>query len=436
MVPTSIQSFSRRSAFSLVCRRHLSSRPSFFQNALNGWKYLSGQIASTPREKEELHELRLALLSIHYGRLQENDPRPSYDDKLQKIWKENARLRNIGMRYEVQVELAPDILELFETFHKVDRQLNSVDQLDILAQDYEDTVREEHQYPDKADFLSTKRAALELLLRHFDHSTPIPAKPLPWESTEEKEWYDELDEFGYNGKDASEEVYTAIRQHQCKNLVRSFLIKQDLGYSILALNSSLPKAGRGIFVDGTAPPGSIVGFFPGQVWPREYLLQPPPDLLKHFGWDRNPNFQLHFRGDDFLFDCRASPYTVLENPWAVGHIANHAPVSKSNTRSIGINFFEKMRVGASLWRYVPNEYAKPPTLTGGSFLDRDVIEMHSMCLLSKRRTLANEEILFDYRLQWVPDELPDWYVQVDYEKSGMGEQGVAPSTSNDRDSGQ
>ena len=79
-------------------------------------------------------------------------------------------------------------------------------------------------------------------------------------------------------------------------------------------------------------------------------------------------------------------------------------------------------VGASLWHYVPNKYAKPPTLTGGRFLDRDVIEMHNMCLLSKRRTLANEEILFDHRLQWVPDELPDWYVQVDYEKSKMGEQ--------------
>lgn len=402
--------------------RRKASKLTFLQSAYMGWKHLTGQIPPTRREKEDLRELRMALLSIHYGRLLEDDPLGSHETELEKVWKENYRLGNTGMRYEVQVELVPDIIELFETFYNVDRQMSTVDEIEILKQDYEDTLLEECRHPEQADFLNTKRGALEILLSYFDPSLPIPAKAMPWETTEQTEWYDSIDSFGYNGTDASEDLHAAIRQHQRKNMVRSFLIKQNLGYSILALKSSIPKAGRGIFVDGTAPPGAIVALFPGQVWPREYLVDPPPDLFEFLSWENNPNFQLHFRGDDFLLDCRASPYTVLENPWAVAHIANHAPITHSNARSMGINFFEKMDLGPTLSRYIPNEYAKHPTLMGGSFLDRDVIEMHGMCLLNKRKALTNQEVLFDYRLMWTPDEVPDWYEHVDYILTGQVEQ--------------
>lgn len=364
----------------------------------------------------------MALLSIHYRRLNESDPSPTYEDEMIKVWNDNRKLKNVGLRYEVQVELAPELLELFEVFHKADRQLNSTDQLDILTQDYEDTLREECDQ--KSAFLKIKRSALERLLQHFHRTEAAPSRALPWEvASEDSDWHAMTDEFGYNGKGVETEVYNAIRDHQARNMARSYLIKSDLGYSVLALKSSIPEAGRGVYVDGTAPPGAIIGFFPGQVWPREYLLDPIPALVQHLSWERNPNFQLHFRGDDVLLDCRASPYTVLENPWAIGHIANHAPISQSNSRVLGVNFFEKMRVPPSLWHYVPNEYAKPPTLMGGSFLDRDVVEMHSMCLLNKRKALSNEEVLFDYRLQIVTNELPEWYTHVDYElESGIDEQ--------------
>lgn len=368
----------------------------------------------------------MAMMSIHYGRLTEDDPLGSHEVELEKVWKEHANLKNTGMRYEVQVELVPEILELFETFYNVDRQLIAVNEIEILKQDYEDTLLEECRHPEKAGFLNTKRDALEILLRHFDPDVPIPAKAMPWEVAAQTESHDSIDSFGYDRNEASDDVYTAIRQRQLKNMVRSFLIKQALGYSILALKSNIPKAGRGIFVDGTAPPGSIVAFFPGQVWPREYLIDPPPDLIEFLSWERNPNFQLHFRGDDFLLDCRASPYTVLQNPWAVGHIANHAPISESNARSMSISFFEKMNLNPSLSLYVPNEYAKPPTLMGGSLLDVDPIEMHGMCLLNKRKALTNQEVLFDYRLMWFPDEIPDWYEHVDYILTGQVEQEEDP----------
>ena len=409
-----IKSFSRLNAVELIGCRCLTTKQTFLEQAYGGWKYLTGQIPPTQRENEELHELKMAFLSIHHRRLLDKKPLGSLDDELDKIWRSYSLKGNIGMRYEVQVELSPDILDLFEIFHDVDRRLIAVDETEILKQDYEDTLLEECEYPEKHDFLFLKREALEILIRHFDPQAPITAKPLPWEETGEATWENLVDSFGYNGRDASDDVLAAIRQHQRRNMVRSFLIKQVLGYSVLALKSCIPDAGRGVYVDGEAPPGAIIAFFPGQIWPREYLLDPTKEVLEYFSGECNPNFQLHFRGDDFLVDSRASPYTVLENPWAIGHIANHAPITKSNTRTMGINFFEKMEIGATLSRYIPNEYAKPPTILGGKLLDRDVIDMHGMCLLNKRKALKNQEVLYDYRLMCAPEEGPLWYEHVEY----------------------
>jgi len=48
------------------------------------------------------------------------------------------------------------------------------------------------------------------------------------------------------------------------------LLRQKLGYSVLALSSTIPHSGKGIFVNGFAPAGSLLAFFPGQVWTKEY----------------------------------------------------------------------------------------------------------------------------------------------------------------------
>merc|ERR1712232_1244169 len=110
----------------------------------------------------------------------------------------------------------------------------------ILFQDYEETCREQHHFSlNNNYFLSTKRGALEVLLQHFGQNDSIPRKPFPWESSssDKKHWCDQLDEFGYYGKDAKQDVYAAIRHHQAYNMARSFLIKKQLGYSVLALKS-------------------------------------------------------------------------------------------------------------------------------------------------------------------------------------------------------
>mmetsp|Transcript_22831 Transcript_22831/g.26023 ORF Transcript_22831/g.26023 Transcript_22831/m.26023 type:complete len:459 (-) Transcript_22831:63-1439(-) len=412
----------------------LRKRMSFFQGAWNGWKYLTGQIPPTHRELIELQELRLALLSIHAGRLEEEYPdNPSLQEKeLLDVWEDNKFLHNIGMRYEVQVGLVPEIIELFETFQQVDKQLESLEfsSLDmLLLQDYEETCLEQQNHSSLSSknsyFLSTKRAALEILLRFIDNeeNSSFTTETSSNSEKEKDDWCNKLDPLGYNGEGADQEVYKAIRGHQAYNLARSFLIKQQLGYSVIALKSSIPKAGRGIFLDGRAPAGAILAFFPGQVWPREYFMAPMPNELKeYFDYSNNPNLQLHFRGDDFCLDCRMSPYTVLRdsNPWAIAHIANHAPFDEAKARSVGINFFVKMQLSANnLHNYIPNEYAKPQTLMGGALLNRDKIDMHSMCLMNRRKEMVDEEILYDYHLAYFVPHLPEWYRYGQYNLNGI-----------------
>jgi hypothetical protein len=402
--------------------RYLSKKPGILQKALKGMKYLTGKIPPRQRELEELQELRLALLSIFYRQGKHLDPSNKQEDLMDSVWKENESLRNIGMRYEVQVELVPDILEIFDLFHQVDEEMDKVNQIEILREDYEKTLREGYRNPGNEAFFKTKRSALEILLNHFDPKAPIPEFVLPWDRDEASIEFQNLDAFGYAGKNVPKNVYQAIREQQCRNIVRSFLIKKRRGYSVLSLKSTIAEAGRGIFIDGSAPEGSILAFFPGKVWPREYFLDPAPDVSAYFARSQNPNFQVHFRGDDFIFDCRASPYTVLDNPWAIAHIANHAPISESNSRSICINIFEQMKLQDPLKKYIPNEYAKKPTLFGGKLLDRKSIEMHCMCLLSKRMILSNQEIFYDYRLPWKLENLPNWYRHVEYKLNSRIEQ--------------
>jgi len=219
------------------------------------------------------------------------------------------------------------------------------------------------------------------------------------------------------------------------NLTKSAMLRQgELGYSTIALLSTIPHAGRGLFVDGFAPAGSIVAFFPGSVWPKEYLLNMNTNssLFKE-----DPNLQLSIRYDDILIDSRKSPYTVLSNkmsnPFAIAHIANHPPllsqiisasskvpttdsVVPPNCSTVMINFTEKMNLKKrDLQRYMPNTYARPPMLLGPTAFDRDVIELHGIGLMASR-DVCNEELFYDYRLSPGQGEYPDWYTIVDEEE--------------------
>jgi hypothetical protein len=279
--------------------------------------------------------------------------------------------------------------------------------------------------PSPALFLGRKSGALSTLLLHYGWSKAV--KDQQGSSARDSMLLEtnhsidaQTDDFGYIASDDTEDVVDAMRHHQAINLGRSVMLRQELGHSVIALKSTLPGAGRGIFVDGTAMAGSLLAFMPGEVWPKEYLLNMTETRRAHFAND--DNFQLTMRSDETLIDPRRSPYTVLtkegSNPWAVAHIVNHPPKgAMPNCRWVMINFTGPMKLQKSgLMRYVPNTYAKQPMLLGAKAMDRDNIVMLGLGLQAVR-DVSNEELFLNYRLSGSKEGLPSWYHEIDQEEA-------------------
>ena len=170
--------------------------------------------------------------------------------------------------------------------------------------------------------------------------------------------------------------------------------------------------------------------------------------------ENDPRNQLSMRYDDILIDSRQSPYTVIKNLWAVGHIVNHPPppppmmstsVAKSdsgdderkedkssnnnaasyqfqphqgpNCVTVPINFTEGMFTNQNdkLRQYIPNEYELPPKSWARDVFEKEKVIMHGMGLIALR-DLKDEELFYDYRMS--PNEnakggdeglYPSWY---------------------------
>jgi hypothetical protein len=154
------------------------------------------------------------------------------------------------------------------------------------------------------------------------------------------------------------------------------------------------------------------------------------------------------RHDDVLIDSRQSPYTVVGNLWALGHIVNHPPAPTPsemsptsnphreeggdgsddiinrqsfqgpNCAAVMINFTDRMIAGGEgekLRDYIPNEYELPPTPYVKSIFEKDEVIMHGMGLIVSR-DVRDEELFYDYRLSPDKDNMleqgnqyPSWY---------------------------
>jgi hypothetical protein len=279
---------------------------------------------------------------------------------------------------------------------------------------------------DPNDFLKLKRGAIETLLyrkgieqeppaQNDSDSDSSTSEPGTESNDQKRPNWSEADEFGYH-ESIDQERNRLIRYYQSINLCRSAKLRDKLGYSVVALRSSIPGAGRGVYVDGYARAGSILAFQPGPVWAKEALVN--LSLEEERDLERNDSYQMSLRADDYMIDSRRSPYTVLtddnSNLMALGHIVNHpTPSNPPSCRSAMLNFTKGMELASSaqLKRYIPNTYARPRNVTlMNSLWDRDVIEMHSMVLVATR-DICNEEIFYDYRL--ASSHLPQWYHQVE-----------------------
>ena len=285
---------------------------------------------------------------------------------------------------------------------------------------------------DPIPFLVTKKDAIETVLDHFGWR---PEKNL--RSNEMKDDY--VDAFGFKPNQAEADMVGAMRYYHARNLVRSSLahcILQEDGeahrqrsHSLIPFKSTLEEAGRGVFVDGFAPAGTLMAFFPGKVWPKERLSA--ASVQSQMELANDPLHQLAMRYDDYLIDSRMSPYTVVNNLWAIAHIVNHPPLRKTgeeedvfggpNCVTCSINFTEAMFRDQQdkLRDYLPNEYEHPPQEWTRSFFDDEKVVMHGLALFALR-DLEDEELFFDYRLS--PDDrepnglqYPHWYRVIDEE---------------------
>lgn len=369
--------------------------------------------------KELLHAITAGYLRTLRIQQPNEDLTVLYDkavDQVDKLHVDMMTLRRL--RYELQSAFTPQVLEIFEKFKAVDKELPSPDNVNdeadseiyrsVLWKDYEATLKtllnpptiRHPSIPPPEAFLRRKLGALRTLFSFYGWSTEgLERLPPAHERVEETVLDISRDDFGYNEREDDQETMAEIRHYQKINMYRSALLKQALGYSVMSLKSLIPGAGRGLFLDGQVMAGTVLAFYPGEVWPKEYLVDMPQALEKHF--KSNENCHLRFRGDENLVDSRRSPYTVLtnenSNAWALGHIANHPPPDLfPNARTVCIDYMAPMKLkNHGLLRYVPNTYARQPMLFAQSFFDPHIVDMRGMLLLAVR-DCANEEIFCDY----------------------------------------
>jgi hypothetical protein len=357
------------------------------------------------------------------------------------------------LRHYVQKSMNDQLSELFKTFGRVDESLpddpdddqtfNAVyDQ--FLQLELERTIdaladpnpQRAPKGPAPLQFLELKRGALETLIRRRQQeqesttsttTTEENTTTTPSDTTNDNDdnndnndndndgeaeqkrvtWVD-ADEFGYH-ETIDTERNRLVRHYQSVNLCRSAKMRDEWGFSVVALQSSVPGAGRGVYVDGYAKAGSILVFQPGDVWAKEHMMKLPVEVERQL--EKNDNYQMSLRYDDFMIDSRKSPYTVLteerSNLMALGHIINHpTPSRPPNCRTIMVNFTKELELG-KLDRYIPNRYARPRNLGMlGSLWEGEAVDMHSMCLIATR-DICNEELFYDYRL--LTSQRPQWY---------------------------
>lgn len=408
------------------------------------------------------------------------------DEKTDLSEKSILRLRN-----EMQTYLEPQIVRMLTVAHDVSEAMRKENDDDytfddeeeqeykeILLSEYENVcqllqntnavkepTQNETRMPDPVPFYEIKKGGIETLLNYFGW---WPSNTQSHIKSSGVDGEDGVDNFGFSPTTANSEIVPAMRYYHVRNLVRSSLVRRavvnpDLGndmnesegihqsyftYSLLPYKSTIPFAGRGVFIDGFAPAGTLLSFIPGKVWLKEHLqsasLQTQLQLSQN-----DPRHQLSMRYDDILIDSRHSPYTVVKNLWALGHIINHPPapitllasvlenagrsasesvqdidrssnnvVSRKprlgpNCVTVPINFTELMLEGdnGKLRSYLPNEYEIPPVNVSKGLFEKSPTIMHGMGLVALR-DVKDEELVYDYRLspgEGQQNQYPSWY---------------------------
>jgi hypothetical protein len=106
--------------------------------------------------------------------------------------------------------------------------------------------------------------------------------------------------------------------------------ERAFGFSLRVAPSTAGRAaGRGVFISGQVPPGSVIALYPGVTFDPFEVMVLPGGTRRFAG-----NEHLMARHDKCLVDASAQalaclPSTALANPLAVAHTVNHPPEGQS-----------------------------------------------------------------------------------------------------------
>ncbi|KAG5187144.1 hypothetical protein JKP88DRAFT_307847 [Tribonema minus] len=176
-------------------------------------------------------------------------------------------------------------------------------------------------------------------------------------------------------------------------------LRATLGYSVALKPSRLKGAGLGLWVEGYAPTGSVIGLFSGLVYAPQYVRRPEyqAELFP------DDNMQLIMRYDNYIIDGRKTQGCNW-HPLGVASMANHPPEGRlPNVMQVAYDYPTEVGSTAATTRttypaelrpYVPNQYRAVPTFWGGK-IDSTVM-MESMVLVATT-DLQDEEVFMNYR---------------------------------------
>jgi hypothetical protein len=264
-------------------------------------------------------------------------------------------------------------------------------------------------------------------------------------------------------------AFSARRMRTRGSGVRNIADKRD--FRLRVAPSSIPGAGLGVFVDGTADAGSLITIYPGRMYrPCDVRFMPDfPDVSKN-------NEYLMWRYDGIIVDGNSPSVASLLaaqqddtdiNSYACGQFVNHPP------RGGGANALQYVldinldTLPPRFHRLVPNEPWQERTLVDPRMM-HDEIDVHGDSAVTSRRPawtlgfmdramrsledavirqrvassallglgrqqarravrnslaivatrpIADEEVFINYRFNPESPALPDWYEDCDSEES-------------------
>ncbi|ETW10374.1 hypothetical protein, variant [Aphanomyces invadans] len=165
------------------------------------------------------------------------------------------------------------------------------------------------------------------------------------------------------------------------------IVRRELGYSLQVRDSTIPGAGRGLFVEGRATAGTAIALYPGTVYLSEHYRKKYMHVVSN-----NPFARARFDGAIIDATNEAVPHT---NPLALAQMVNHPPQDTlPNVIPMAFDFPPEDPFQSEPYHsLIPNHFVHPPSMLA-MFGKRALV--HSLVLVALT-DIEDEEVFLNYR---------------------------------------